>query len=174
MQTAPSCSLCPLHLPSFHQVIERLGREINHPDSIYYWAWRRGIPVFCPALTGKAGVLLGVPGRLGLQPCSLCMPPMSPAGPLSSPPPSYSPPPNPPSHSSHLHLLTHPHPDGSLGDMLYFHTYTSSPRSLVLDIVGDIRAMNDQALRAAPRKTGAIILGGGELQLRRCTACCCH
>lgn len=36
-------------------MIARLGQEINHPDSIYYWAWKNGIPVFCPALTG-AGV----------------------------------------------------------------------------------------------------------------------
>jgi len=33
---------------------------------------------------------------------------------------------------------------------------------LVLDIVEDIRRMNDQALKAAPRKTGIIVLGGGE------------
>ena len=33
------------------KVIERLGREINHPDSICYWAARNGIPIFCPALT---------------------------------------------------------------------------------------------------------------------------
>ena len=69
-------------------------------------------------------------------------------------------------HSSPLlkHPLSPPPflPDGSLGDMLYFHTYKSSPRALALDIVADIRAMNDQALRAAPSKTGAIILGGGE------------
>ena len=36
-------------------MIARLGQEINHPDSIYYWAWRNGIPVFCPALTGGWG-----------------------------------------------------------------------------------------------------------------------
>ena len=34
------------------QMIARLGQEINHPDSIYYWAWKNDIPVFCPALTG--------------------------------------------------------------------------------------------------------------------------
>jgi deoxyhypusine synthase len=34
------------------QMIARLGKEINHPDSIYYWAWKNQIPVFCPALTG--------------------------------------------------------------------------------------------------------------------------
>ena len=82
------------------RMIARLGREINHPDSIYYWAWRYGIPVFCPALT-----------------------------------------------------------DGSLGDMLFFHAFKSP--GLVVDIVEDIRGVNLAALKAAPRKTGVIILGGG-------------
>ena len=50
--------------------------------------------------------------------------------------------------------------DGSIGDMLYFHTYRNP--GLVLDIVADIRAMNDETIKAAPRKIGAIILGGGE------------
>lgn len=27
------------------QVINRLGKEINHPDSVYYWAWKNDIPV---------------------------------------------------------------------------------------------------------------------------------
>ena len=92
------------------KVIERLGREINHPDSICYWAARNGIPIFCPALT-----------------------------------------------------------DGSLGDMLYFHTYKSSP-GLKIDIVEDIRLMNDQALKAAPQKTGVLILGGGVPKHHICNA----
>lgn len=33
------------------KVIERLGHEINHPDSFLYWAAKNKIPVFCPALT---------------------------------------------------------------------------------------------------------------------------
>ena len=44
------CAACPLCPPP--QMIARLGKEINHPDSIYYWAWKNDIPVFCPALTG--------------------------------------------------------------------------------------------------------------------------
>jgi hypothetical protein len=40
--------------------------------------------------------------------------------------------------------------DGSLGDMLYFHSYKRG--GFVLDIVGDIRALNDIALAA--KKTG--------------------
>lgn len=47
--------------------------------------------------------------------------------------------------------------DGSLGDMLYFHSYRRP--GLVVDIVSDIRAVNDQAIKA--RKTGVIVLGGG-------------
>ena len=40
----------------------------------------------------------------------------------------------------------------------------------------DIRAMNDHAMKAAPRKTGAILLGGGMLCLCMSAAalfCCC-
>jgi deoxyhypusine synthase len=47
--------------------------------------------------------------------------------------------------------------DGSIGDMLYFHSYKRP--GLVLDLVGDIRAVNDEAIKA--RKTGVIVLGGG-------------
>lgn len=82
------------------QVIARLGKEINNPSSVCYWAQQKNVPIYCPALT-----------------------------------------------------------DGSLGDMLFFHTYKNP--GLVIDIVDDIRRMNDEALDAAPRKTGMIILGGG-------------
>jgi len=90
-------------------VIERLGKEINHSDSICYWAAKNGIPIFCPALT-----------------------------------------------------------DGSFGDMLYFHSYKSP--GLRIDIVKDIRLMNDHALKAAPRKTGVILLGGGVPKHHICNA----
>ncbi|RXN35480.1 deoxyhypusine synthase [Labeo rohita] len=56
------------------KMIHRLGKEINNPDSVYYWAYKNDIPVFSPALT-----------------------------------------------------------DGSLGDMIYFHSYKNP--GLVLDIV---------------------------------------
>ncbi|KAJ4354248.1 Deoxyhypusine synthase [Didymosphaeria variabile] len=89
----------PMHwTPS--KVIRRLGQEINDERSVYYWAWKNDIPVFCPALT-----------------------------------------------------------DGSLGDMLYFHTFKSSPEQLRIDIVEDIRKINTIAVRA--KRTGMIILGGG-------------
>ena len=32
-------------------VIKRLGMEINHEDSIFYWAAKNDIPCYCPALT---------------------------------------------------------------------------------------------------------------------------
>jgi len=79
-------------------IIHRLGKEINHEDSVYYWAYKNNIPVFCPALT-----------------------------------------------------------DGSLGDMIYFHSFRSP--GLIVDIVQDIRALNDLSLNA--KKAGMIILGGG-------------
>ncbi|KAM7539649.1 hypothetical protein Aperf_G00000027318 [Anoplocephala perfoliata] len=36
------------------KVIDRLGKEINNPDSIYYWCHKNGIPVFCPGITDGA------------------------------------------------------------------------------------------------------------------------
>ncbi|XP_056143868.1 deoxyhypusine synthase [Lampris incognitus] len=80
------------------KMIHRLGKEINNPDSVYYWAYKNNIPVFSPALT-----------------------------------------------------------DGSLGDMIYFHSFKKP--GLVLDIVEDIRRVNSQAVFA--KRTGMIILGGG-------------
>ena len=56
--------------------------------------------------------------------------------------------------------------DGSIGDMIYFHSY-SNP-GLVIDIVSDIRAMNDEAVRE--KKTGIIVLGGGMVKHHICNA----
>ncbi|TYG51277.1 hypothetical protein ES288_D10G245100v1 [Gossypium darwinii] len=58
--------------------------------------------------------------------------------------------------------------DGSLGDMLYFHSFRSP--GLIIDVVQDIRAMNGEAVRASPRKTGMIILGGGLPKHHICNA----
>lgn len=80
------------------KMIHRLGKEINNPESVYYWAYKNDIPVFSPALT-----------------------------------------------------------DGSLGDMIYFHSYRNP--GFVLDIVEDIRRLNCKAVFA--KSTGMIILGGG-------------
>lgn len=41
------------------KVIHRLGKEINDERSVYYWAWKNDIPVFCPALTdGSLGDMM--------------------------------------------------------------------------------------------------------------------
>ena len=48
--------------------------------------------------------------------------------------------------------------DGSLGDMIYFHTYKSAA-PLHIDIVADIRRLNDLSVHA--KKAGMIVLGGG-------------
>lgn len=89
------------------KLINRLGKEINNEDSIYYWAWKNDIPVYCPAIT-----------------------------------------------------------DGSLGDMIYFHSY--SKPGMVLDLVQDIRGLNNHAVRAGA--TGMIILGGGVMKHHICNA----
>lgn len=89
------------------RLIDRFGKEINHPESVYYWCHKNGIPVFCPAIT-----------------------------------------------------------DGSVGDMIYFHNYKRP--EFVLDLVEDIRAINDTAVRAA--RTGMIILGGGLVKHHTCNA----
>jgi len=47
--------------------------------------------------------------------------------------------------------------DGSIGDMLYFHSYKRP--GFILDLVADIRAVNDESIKA--RKTGCLVLGGG-------------
>ncbi|CAI5511416.1 unnamed protein product, partial [Closterium sp. Naga37s-1] len=56
------------------KLIDRLGKEINHEESVLYWAHKNDIPVFCPAIT-----------------------------------------------------------DGSLGDMIYFHSFRSP--GLLIDLV---------------------------------------
>ncbi|KJA30043.1 hypothetical protein HYPSUDRAFT_32097 [Hypholoma sublateritium FD-334 SS-4] len=78
--------------------IRRIGKEINNEESVYYWAYKNNIPVFCPALT-----------------------------------------------------------DGSIGDMIYFHSFRSP--GLILDIVQDIRDLNELSRKS--RKAGMIVLGGG-------------
>ncbi|KAH6661504.1 deoxyhypusine synthase [Plectosphaerella plurivora] len=92
------------------KMINRLGKEINDERSVYYWAWKNDIPVFCPALT-----------------------------------------------------------DGSIGDMLYFHTFKTSPMQLKCDIVEDIRKINTMSVRA--KRAGMIILGGGVVKHHIANAC---
>ncbi|KAK9479600.1 Deoxyhypusine synthase [Lipomyces japonicus] len=59
--------------------------------------------------------------------------------------------------------------DGSIGDMLFFHTFKSSPLQLKIDIVADIRKINSLSMRAA--KAGMIILGGGLVKHHIANAC---
>eukprot|EP00980_Cylindrotheca_fusiformis_P004467 scaffold953_cov141-Cylindrotheca_fusiformis.AAC.11 len=56
--------------------------------------------------------------------------------------------------------------DGSVGDMLYFHSYKRP--GFVLDINEDIRKINDLAVRS--HATGQIILGGGLVKHHTCNA----
>ncbi|KAL7067281.1 putative deoxyhypusine synthase [Cryptosporidium serpentis] len=56
--------------------------------------------------------------------------------------------------------------DGSIGDNLFFHTYRSP--GLKIDVVEDIRHINDIALRI--KKSGIIILGGGTSKHHVCNA----
>lgn len=56
--------------------------------------------------------------------------------------------------------------DGSVGDMLYFHSYKRP--GFVLDINEDIRKINDLAVRS--HATGMIILGGGLVKHHICNA----
>ena len=40
-------------------MIKRMGEQIDHKESVYYWAAKNAIPVFCPAITdGSVGDML--------------------------------------------------------------------------------------------------------------------
>lgn len=56
--------------------------------------------------------------------------------------------------------------DGSLGDLLYFHSYKES--GFIVDINKDIRKLNSMAVWA--KKSGQIILGGGVIKHHICNA----
>ncbi|PLN80647.1 Deoxyhypusine synthase [Aspergillus taichungensis] len=59
--------------------------------------------------------------------------------------------------------------DGSLGDMLYFHTFRSDPQRLRIDVVEDVRRINLMAMKAA--RAGMLILGGGVIKHHIANAC---
>lgn len=47
------------HIHTASEIIYRLGAEVNDENSIYYWATKNDIPVFCPALTdGSIGDII--------------------------------------------------------------------------------------------------------------------
>ncbi|KAL7524577.1 hypothetical protein ACHAXR_000631, partial [Thalassiosira sp. AJA248-18] len=56
--------------------------------------------------------------------------------------------------------------DGSVGDMIYFHSYKRP--GFVLDIARDIRGINDLAVQSYA--TGQIIIGGGLVKHHTCNA----
>lgn len=56
--------------------------------------------------------------------------------------------------------------DGSLGDMMFFHSYKNP--GLILDILGDLKGINTLAMSS--KKTGVIILGGGLVKHHICNA----
>jgi deoxyhypusine synthase len=46
-------------ITSTGDLIHLLGKEINNKESIYYWAYKNDIPVFCPAITdGSMGDMM--------------------------------------------------------------------------------------------------------------------
>ncbi|MCJ1291976.1 Deoxyhypusine synthase [Xylographa carneopallida] len=59
--------------------------------------------------------------------------------------------------------------DGSFGDMLYFHTFKSSPKVLDISITRDIRRINGMSLVA--KRAGMIVLGGGIVKHHIANAC---
>lgn len=59
--------------------------------------------------------------------------------------------------------------DGSLGDMMYFHTFKTSPGQLRFDPIEDLRKLNTMAVRA--KAAGAVILGGGLVKHHIMNAC---
>ncbi|OAD56379.1 putative deoxyhypusine synthase [Eufriesea mexicana] len=56
--------------------------------------------------------------------------------------------------------------DGSLGDMMYFHTFRNP--GLIIDILSDLRRLNTMAMKAV--KSGMIIIGGGIVKHHICNA----
>ena len=56
--------------------------------------------------------------------------------------------------------------DGSIGDMIYFHSFKNP--GLILDIAQDIRTLNNMALKA--RRSGMLIFGGGLVKHHICNA----
>ena len=56
--------------------------------------------------------------------------------------------------------------DGSLGDMLFFHSYKNP--GLVLDIIQDLRRINSMSMKSC--NTGMIIVGGGLIKHHICNA----
>ncbi len=55
------CKNNPKAMLTPSELISLLGEKMNNDKSIYYWAWKNNIPVFCPAITdGSLGDMLYV------------------------------------------------------------------------------------------------------------------
>ncbi|KAL6720249.1 Deoxyhypusine synthase [Lecanora helva] len=59
--------------------------------------------------------------------------------------------------------------DGSLGDMIHFHSFKCSPKRFIVDTAQDVRNINEFARRA--KRAGMIILGGGLVKHHIANAC---
>lgn len=40
------------------KMIKLMGEKIDNKESVYYWAAKNDIPVFCPAITGKINLII--------------------------------------------------------------------------------------------------------------------
>ncbi|MEW5306067.1 MAG: hypothetical protein WDW36_008564 [Sanguina aurantia] len=71
-------------------------------------------------------------------------------------------------HKNKIPIFCPPLTDGSIGDMLFFHSYKNP--GLRCDLIEDIRLMNCTAMSASPSRTGMLILGGGVPKHHVCNA----
>ncbi|XP_053672616.1 probable deoxyhypusine synthase [Anopheles nili] len=67
---------------------------------------------------------------------------------------------------NHIPVFSPALTDGSLGDMMYFHSFRNP--GLVVDIVSDLRRLNTMAVKAV--QSGIIIVGGGVIKHHVCNA----
>ena len=67
---------------------------------------------------------------------------------------------------NHIPVFSPALTDGSLGDMMYFHSYKNP--GLVVDILEDLKRLNTMAVKAA--NSGMIIIGGGLIKHHICNA----
>jgi hypothetical protein len=145
------------------KVIHRLGKEIDNEESVYYWCYKVGRRGAKRVEAGPVRLVLFV--RHFVKPHLISIS-RRPASRHPTRPSVYSDGTGHPATWELRWRLTQNNipvfcpalTDGSLGDMIYFHTYKTDSQ-LVIDIVSDIRRLNDMSVRA--KQAGIIILGGG-------------
>ena len=161
-------------------MIDRFGKEIDDPSSVYYWCHKNNIPVFCPAITdGSIGDMLyfhsyrrGVEKSRASEKASGCRrlhgvsasPPRGVAatrlhGVSTSPPRRRR---DPPPRRINVPAAASPRPASTAFPRRYKRP------GFIVDIAGDIRRINDEAVRA--KATGMIIVGGGLVKHHICNA----